>query len=125
MKQELYIFSNAIELLRRRVNKDLPSQHIALLLAVAMQPGITMTELCTQLDMPQGSVSRNVKLMSHFCANSGTKVTKNGYGLLKTDQAEVSRYRLSVFLTAEGERLVQKLAQVVGHENVDNPLFAN
>ena len=114
---EIYRLSRVIELLRRQLNKDLPSQHIALLLAVAQNPGITMPELCKQLDMPQGTVSRNVKLMSHFCDKNGNNsVTKKGYGLLETDQAPANRYQLAVFLTAEGERLVEKLARVMGPE---------
>ena len=112
--QELTRLSQVIELLRKQLNKDLPSQHIALLLAVAQQPGITMPELCKQLDMPQGTVSRNVKLMSHFCDKKGNDgVTKRGYGLLETDQAPSNRYQLAVFLTAEGERLVQKSARAM------------
>jgi DNA-binding MarR family transcriptional regulator len=117
--QELTRLAQIIELLRKQLNKDLPSQHIALLLAVAQQPGITMPELCEQLDMPQGTVSRNVKLMSHFCDKKGSNgVTKKGYGLLETDQAPSNRYQLAVFLTAEGERLVQKMARVMEHEQV-------
>lgn len=122
MMHELTRLSQVIELLRKQLNKDLPSQHIALLLAVAQQPGITMPELCEQLDMPQGTVSRNVKLMTHFCDKKGNcGVTKKGYGLLETDQAPSNRYQLAVFLTAEGERLVQKMARVMEYEkNVEN-----
>ncbi len=115
--QGLTRLARVIELLRKQLNKDLPSQHIALLLAVAQQPGITMPELCKMLDMPQGTVSRNVKLMSHFCDKKGNNsVAKKGYGLLETDQAPSNRYQLAVFLTTEGERLVQKLARLMDHE---------
>lgn len=118
MLDEITKLSNVIELLRQQINKDLPSQHIALLLAVAKKPGITMSELCTQLDMPQGTVSRNVKLMSHYCDNSGPEVTNKGYGLLETAQDSTNRYQLAVYLTDEGERLVEKLAWVMEHEKV-------
>ncbi len=113
MVQEISKLSRVIELLRRQLNKDLPSQHIALLLAVAQKPGITMPELCQHLDMPQGTVSRNVKLMSHYCDKKGDGVTKKGYGLLETDQAPSNRYQLAVFLTAEGGRLIEKLVRVM------------
>ena len=117
MLDEITRLSNVIELLRQQLNKDLPSQHIAMLLAVARKPGVTMPELCAQLDMPQGTVSRNVKLMAQYCDNSGKKVTTKGYGLLATDQAPSNRYQLAVFLTAEGEQLVQKLARMMAHEH--------
>ena len=113
MMQEINKLSRVIELLRKQLNKDLPSQHIALLLAVARRPGITMPELCHELDMPQGTVSRNVKLMSHYCDKKGDGVTKKGYGLLETDQAPTNRYQLAVSLTPEGERLVEKLVQAM------------
>jgi len=114
MMDEIAKLSRVIELLRKQLNKDLPSQHIALLLAVARQPGITMPELCEKLDMPQGTVSRNVKLLSHFCDKTGRdNVKKKGYGLLQTDQASTNRYQLAVFLTVEGDRLVQKIVQVM------------
>lgn len=59
--------------------------------------------------------------MSPFCANSGAKLTKNGYGLLKTGQDPVNRYRLAVFMTAEGEQLVQKIARLmVSDKGVDD-----
>lgn len=106
-----------IELFRKQLNKDLPSQHIALLLAVARQPGITMPELCKELDMPQGTVSRNVKLMSHYCDKNEISTTKKGYGLLETDQASDNRYQLAVFLTAAGQELIEELTRIIGNEN--------
>ena len=122
MMQQISKLSRVIEILRKQLNKDLPSQHIAMLLAVAQQPGITMPELCRQLDMPQGTVSRNVKLMSHYFDKAGDGQTKKGYGLLETDQAETNRYQLSVFLTPEGERLVKKLVMTMGNEHSVNEL---
>jgi DNA-binding MarR family transcriptional regulator len=119
MMQEINKLSRVIDFSRKQLNKDLPSQHIALLLAVAEQPGITMPELCERLDMPQGTVSRNVKLMSHYCdKNNGASVPKKGYGLLETEPAPTNRYQRAVFLTDAGERLVEKLARVMGHEQV-------
>ena len=112
MMQEINKLSRVIELLRKQLNKDLPSQHIALLLAVAQEPGITMPELCKRLDMPQGTVSRNVKLMSHYADKNGD-AAKKGYGLLETEPATSNRYQLAVSLTAEGERLIQKLVKAM------------
>ena len=115
MLDEIARLANVISLLRQQLNKDLPSQHIALLLAVARQPGITMPDLSRTLGMPQGTVSRNVKLMSHYCENNGSKVGRKGYGLLKSEQAADNRYQLAVSLTAEGEKLMQELVSLLAH----------
>ena len=87
MQGEIKKLSRVVNLFRRELNKDLPSQHIAMLLTVAMQPGITMPELCKELDMPQGTVSRNVKLLSSGSGRNGSDSARKGYGLLETDQA--------------------------------------
>lgn len=105
--------SKVIEVLRNQLSKDLPSQHIALLLSVAESPGVTMPELCQMLDMPQGTVSRNVKLLSYYRDN---KNENKGYGLLETEPAQQNRYQLAVYLTPEGERLVQKLVGIMENE---------
>ena len=114
--QEISKLSRVIDILRKQLNKDLPSQHIAILLAVAQQPGITMPELCRLLDMPQGTVSRNVKLMSYYFDKSNGGQARKGYGLLETDQATANRYQLSVFLTTEGERLMKRLIMTMGDD---------
>ncbi|PLY00107.1 MAG: hypothetical protein C0623_07950 [Desulfuromonas sp.] len=120
MQKEIATLSCVIDMLRRQVNKDLPSQHIALLLAVAQKPGITMPELCKQLEMPQGTVSRNVKLLTHFCAkNGGGSVTRKGYGLLETEKSSANRYQLAVFLTNKGKELVEELARVMADEEAE------
>ncbi len=115
--QEISKLSRVIDILPKQLNKDLPSQHIAILLAVAQQPGITMPELCRLLDMPQGTVSRNVKLMSYYFDKSNGGQARKGYGLLETDQATANRYQLSVFLTTEGERLMKRLIMTMGGDS--------
>jgi len=114
MQGEIKKLSRVVNLFRRELNKDLPSQHIAMLLTVAMQPGITMPELCKELDMPQGTVSRNVKLLSAGASRNGSDSARKGYGLLETDQASTNRYQLSVFLTSKGERLMEQVAELMG-----------
>ena len=98
--QQVTQFSNVITCLRTELNKDLPIQHIALLLAVVQQPGVSMQELMERLGMPQGSVSRNVTLLSTHGRD---------YELLRTEQDLVNRKQIVVFPTVKCVDLIKKL----------------
>ncbi len=102
--QQVAQLSAVINCLRTELNKDLPIQHVALLLAVVQKPGISMQELMEQLGMPQGSVSRNVKLLSG---------PTRGYGMLQTVQGEVKRKQVVVHPTEKCLLLVQRLCQLM------------
>ncbi|ORJ53222.1 MarR family winged helix-turn-helix transcriptional regulator [Geothermobacter hydrogeniphilus] len=104
----------AIEFLRRRLSKAMPSQHFSLLLAVAENPGITMPELCRLLDMPQGTVSRNVKVLSHYVERGDDAVLRpRGHGLLRTQPDRENPLALAVFLTGKGEALVEEVNRIL------------
>jgi len=103
----------AMELLRKRVNKEMPSQHIALLLMVAENPGITMPELVQALGMPQGTVSRNVKVLSNYVEYEEGVARRKGRNLLRTQPDHENRQILAVFLTGRGEALVEELAKTL------------
>jgi len=96
--------SDMVACLRSELKKDLPIQHLALLLAVVEEPGISMPELMKQLRMPQGSVSRNVKLLAD---------RKRGYGLLLTAPDQVNRKQMAVFPTWKCQLLVEKLCRLM------------
>jgi len=104
----------ALEFLRRRLNKGMPSQHVALLLAVAENPGITMPELCRLLDMPQGTVSRNVKVLSHYVERGEDGVARpKGHGLLRTQPDRENALALAVHLTGKGEAMVNEIRRIL------------
>ena len=63
-----------------------------------------MQDLMARLDMPQGSVSRNVKLLSD---------TGRGYGLLRNDQDLVNRKQVVVHPTEKCLDLVEKLCSLM------------
>ncbi|AMV73348.1 MarR family transcriptional regulator [Desulfuromonas sp. DDH964] len=109
----------AMELLRRRVHREMPIQHIVLLLTVAENPGITMPELVTRLDMPQGTVSRNVKILSSYVEWENGVARTRGRNLLRTLPDADNRHVLAVFLTGRGEALVQELGRTVGGSRSD------
>jgi DNA-binding MarR family transcriptional regulator len=105
--QQVSQLSDVITCLRTELNKDLPIQHIALLLAVIKQPGISMKDLMRDLSMPQGTVSRNVKLLSD---------RGRGYGLLRNEQGLVNRNQVVVHPTARCIDLVEKLCSLMQSE---------
>lgn len=97
----------AVEYLRT-VHREMPAQQVAMLLLVAQQPGITMPELGEKLDMPQGSVSRNVASLSKFQG-----LNKPGDDLVVADELPEDRRVKTVTLTRKGERVVAKLAEIL------------
>lgn len=106
----------AVEMLRKQVKKDIPSQHIALLLTVAQYPGLSMPELCGRLEMPQGTLSRNVKALSRSVERSAGIAKVEGLGLLYAEQDKTNRHALAVYLTSKGQELVADLARVINPE---------
>lgn len=115
----------AVELLRRSVKKDMPSQHISLLLTVSQHPGITMPELCRALDMPQGTLSRNVKLLGRYLAHENGVAKVEGLGLLYAEQDTANRHARAVYLTEKGRQVVAELACAINPALRDGGLEQN
>lgn len=119
--REISQLIKVMETLRRRVHSDMPTQQVHILLTVADQPGITMPEIAKKLDMNQGTVSRNVKVMGIYAekpAGAKAKGKKGdaeirGYDLLRTQPDLYNRKSLAVFLTKKGEQVVKSLTKVV------------
>lgn len=107
---EIYRLFDALELLRKHVKKDMPSQHISLLLTVFQHPGATMPELCDLLEMPQGTLSRNVKALSSYIDRSGRIAHARGLGLLYTERDTNNHHARAVYLTEKGRSVVAELA---------------
>lgn len=101
-----------VDLVRQMLNRNIPMQQLALFLRVAENPGISMTELSEQLGMPQGSVSRNVKLLTDQRKQGRESRSEHGYGLLCTQQHAVNRHQLTVGLTRKGEEFVAELDSI-------------
>ncbi len=108
---EIFTLINAIETLRKRLSHQLPSQHISILLLVATRPGITQAELGKALGMPQGTVSRNIKILSRYYERGSVGGRTKGYGLIKTVPLDAAAYPLGVYLTSEGEDLILDLVE--------------
>ena len=113
MKKELSTLIEVMDLLRKRLHKDIPLQQIALLFAVAENPGITMPELMKVLNMPQGSISRNVKALSGYVGRQEGEVVSRGYDMLRTAPDPNHPRVRACFLTERGEGLIRDLGLVL------------
>lgn len=110
MRRGVLEFERLLALLGDEIKFDIPLQQLRLLLMVALNPGITQTELTERLELHQATISRNVKKMSedHIITEDGT-VRTVGWGLLQTRQdTRFDSRRLAVFLTKRGERVLMK-----------------
>jgi len=99
----------------RGVNPEFPSQQLAILLAIADEPGVAAVELCKRLDIQPGSMTRNTKSLSKYIEidpKTGQKVTK-GLDLIYMTPDIENRKRLGLFLTEAGKEFVMKICDDV------------
>jgi DNA-binding MarR family transcriptional regulator len=92
----------------RNLDGNIPGQAIHCFLEIATQPGIAVKDLAVRTNMAASSASRNVMLLSDT-HRSG----KPGLGLIEVRQNPNDWRRKSVYLTPEGERLVQSVVAIV------------
>jgi DNA-binding MarR family transcriptional regulator len=114
--REITQLTRAMEILRKKVYAELPIQQIVLLLQVAENEGITMPELAAKCDMPQGTTSRNLRMLSSFVDKGSTRgkaAELKGHGLLKTEPSLYNRRSLAVFLTKKGKSVVAQLGKTL------------
>ena len=107
MDRRLRALSRAVRIIRTQLNHELPIQQLALLLEVHLNEGISMPELSKKLNMGQGSVSKNIKLMSRYIEGGELR----GYDLLSTEQDIQERRRFIVSTTEKGERLLASITE--------------
>lgn len=104
----------AVQYLRREVSEEFPAQQLLLFITVGKQEGITQHRLAEVLDMPSGSVSRNVRMMSQFADRSkeGNLILR-GFQLLDTRPDIEQRQRMAVFLTPKGKDVFKQLDMII------------
>ncbi len=113
MSHEIQRFAEAIRLVQKQTRRNVPAQQIQMFLLVGANPGITMPELGRALDMPQGTVSRNVKALSQYLEWVDGEQRRQGYGLLYAELDEVGSQTLAVYLTDAGKAVLRDLQKVI------------
>lgn len=109
----------AIELLESNIEEGNSVRQIRIFLAVAEHEGISMPDLAALLDLPQPTLSRNIKLLSRYTevGPNGERQVK-GVDLLTTGPDIDYRRRFAVYLTQKGRELTQKLQEIIGEGKV-------
>lgn len=92
---ELYTL---LEMIRRELGGDYAPQQLTILLLCAVNNGITQADLAQHLNMPQPTVSRNVRKL------------EGGYGFVITkDDFEIGYRRKAVFVTDKGKSFIARI----------------
>lgn len=90
----------------REVDPFIPTQMAECLLTVALQPGLTMSELSDRTGLAQSSCSRNIAALSKW-----HRLGKEGHDLVEAMEDPHERRRKIIFLTPKGAKVVQKAIQ--------------
>jgi DNA-binding MarR family transcriptional regulator len=97
-------FLAALESLRT-LDATMPIQQAAVFVKVALQPGIPMEDVASELGMSLSSVSRHLLALSRF---------KGGHDLILTDVNPENLKQKSAFLTPKGEKYAKALVELLG-----------
>jgi DNA-binding MarR family transcriptional regulator len=78
---------------------------------ICAEDGITQTELSKKADMPQATVSRNIRVLSVTFDKEAKEL--KGYDLVEAKPDLYERRRLACFLTKKGLKLRDKMLQLM------------
>lgn len=109
---ELNSFLKGVQTMRG-VEQQMPAQMIATFLTVAIQPGITMSELAQRLGLAQSSCSRNVAALGEW-----HRFGKAGYNLVEAIEDPRERRRKIMFLTIKGRNIAAQLLSATTGKDV-------
>lgn len=108
---------DVIEYIRKNVYTDLALPQLTIYLLVCLKEGVTQTEISNELNMPQGSVSRNLKILSkYFEETEDGKKEIRGYDLVRLEPDLEERRRLAVFLTKRGKAVKDEILNLLNEE---------
>ena len=88
----------------RKLNNEMPVQQMATLLTIALESGITVTDLATKAGLSLAAASRNVEVLGPFQPKRNV-----GMGLIQGDYSEDDRRKKTLTLTAKGWRVVNSI----------------
>lgn len=101
---------SALSHLLEQVDSDLGLPLSRTLIAVSLQPGISVNELADRLGVPQQTASRYVAILQgRYEAPSIAAAVSARTPLLALEISQVDPRRRALFLTPEGERRIDKL----------------
>jgi DNA-binding MarR family transcriptional regulator len=106
MRQELHQF---IRLLRelQKIDSEFPLQYAVCLSEIALEEGLSLTDLADRTGMPLSTISRIITALSKH-SNRGTS-----YGLVKVSISAEERRKKEIFLTAKGRAIVNSVSDII------------
>lgn len=92
----------------RKVHPEIGTQQCMTLLAIAEEPGLTVTDLSRKTGIGLASMSRHIETLGPH------RPSKNvGWGLVSDDPHPTDRRRKVITLTAAGWRIIRSLDHIV------------
>lgn len=99
------------EKIRELIHPEIPAQQLAIYLLVMGEPGLSQSEIAQRLQMPQGSVSRNIAKLSQKIQMRGRRQVDTGYGLVVNEPDPTETRRHLVFPTDHGRNVFAELTE--------------
>lgn len=94
----------------RKVHPEIGTQQCMTLLAIAEEPGLTVTELSRKTGIGLASMSRHIEILGPHRALKGV-----GWGLVQDDSHPTDRRRKVITLTAQGWRIIRSLEHIISN----------
>lgn len=92
----------------RKVHPEIGTQQCMTLLAIAEEPGLTVTELSRKTGITLAAMSRHIETLGPHRPSKQV-----GWGLVADDAHPTDRRRKVITLTAQGWRIIRSLEHIV------------
>ena len=113
-KQALERLYNTLMYFRRHINPEMPIQQLLIYLRICLDERLTMKDIEDALEMPNGTVSRNFKVLSKYIVrdSQGNKSIE-GYDLLRIEPDIEERRRNVAQLTTKGLKVAEEISKIL------------
>lgn len=95
----------------RKIEPEIPAQQISTFMAIAMEPGITITDAGTKAGVGLGSVSRHIEALGKPRVKASGKTV--GLGLITVSEGVFDRRIRTVALSAKGQRVAATILDLL------------
>jgi DNA-binding MarR family transcriptional regulator len=89
----------------QRIDAEFPLQYCVCLAEIAMNEGLSLTQLAEKTDLSLSTVSRIVGALSDYRKNN------QPYGLVKLIVSKTERRRKEIYLTPKGTRVIEMISE--------------
>lgn len=89
----------------QKIDAEFPIQYAICLSEIALNEGLSLTDLSTKTGMPLSTVSRMTSVLSN------NKAHKKSYNFLDVRTSPQERRKKQIYLTAKGRAIIDELAK--------------